>query len=241
MNGRASFSKDRPGICVPVSGRNASELALSIERAAGHSPDLLEWRFDGLEHQDAAAVKACSNLFKELAQGIYTVFTCRTSLEGGAGDPEDYGAVCLAAAGAGAFDAIDVEAHRDPETVKEIVEHAHALGMDVIASWHDFSGTPSTDELVENALLADRAGGDILKLAVMPDGADDVKVLKEAADRIQRLTDKRLIIIAMGEAGRVTRVSPREFGSCITFASAGKASAPGQIEIDELRRIMNGA
>lgn len=43
------------------------------------------------------------------------------------------------------------------------------------------------------------------------------------------------ITIAMGEAGRESRIYPGRFRSCATFATlAGKASAPGQVEAAEL-------
>ena len=45
--------------------------------------------------------------------------------------------------------------------------------------------------------------------------------------------------MAMGDLGKVTRVSGELFGSCLTFASVGRASAPGQIAVDELDRILN--
>ena len=40
-----------------------------------------------------------------------------------------------------------------------------------------------------------------------------------------------IITMAMGELGAVTRTAGALFGNAMTFASAGKASAPGQIDV----------
>jgi 3-dehydroquinate dehydratase len=43
----------------------------------------------------------------------------------------------------------------------------------------------------------------------------------------------------MGSMGRVTRLLGEFTGSSITFASIGKESAPGQMEINEVREILD--
>ena len=50
---------------------------------------------------------------------------------------------------------------------------------------------------------------------------------------------KPIISIAMGNMGRVTRLLGEFTGSAITFASIGKSSAPGQMEIDKVREILD--
>ena len=45
--------------------------------------------------------------------------------------------------------------------------------------------------------------------------------------------------MAMGPLGTVTRAAGALFGNAMTFASAGKASAPGQIDVHELKRILD--
>ena len=45
--------------------------------------------------------------------------------------------------------------------------------------------------------------------------------------------------MAMGELGAVTRTAGALFGNAMTFASAGKASAPGQIDVHALKRILD--
>ena len=47
-----------------------------------------------------------------------------------------------------------------------------------------------------------------------------------------------LITMSMGKLGMVSRISGELFGSCVTFAAGKKASAPGQIAMDDLKNIL---
>ena len=42
----------------------------------------------------------------------------------------------------------------------------------------------------------------------------------------------------MGDKGMISRISGEVFGSCLTFASGIKASAPGQVGIEDLHKSM---
>jgi shikimate dehydrogenase len=50
----------------------------------------------------------------------------------------------------------------------------------------------------------------------------------------RRHAGRRLVLIAMGEAGVVSRICPARFGSCWTYA--GAAVAPGQVTVDALHQ-----
>ena len=45
--------------------------------------------------------------------------------------------------------------------------------------------------------------------------------------------------MAMGNLGSISRIAGENFGSSVTFATIGAASAPGQFPIEELRMMMN--
>jgi 3-dehydroquinate dehydratase-1 len=44
--------------------------------------------------------------------------------------------------------------------------------------------------------------------------------------------------MAMGSLGKITRLSGELFGSVLTFGSVGTSSAPGQISVARLRKIL---
>ena len=47
-----------------------------------------------------------------------------------------------------------------------------------------------------------------------------------------------LIAIAMGTLGTATRICGEAMGSCLTFGTAGEASAPGQMDAKALRQAL---
>ena len=48
-----------------------------------------------------------------------------------------------------------------------------------------------------------------------------------------------IITMAMGSLGAITRAAGAVFGNAMTFGAAGKASAPGQIEVHTLKTILD--
>ena len=73
-------------------------------------------------------------------------------------------------------------------------------------------------------------GGDVVKLAVMPETGEDVlRLMAASLDMRERYADRPFVTMSMGPMGAVTRISGGLTGSAITFGTAGEASAPGQL------------
>ena len=71
-------------------------------------------------------------------------------------------------------------------------------------------------------------GGDVVKLAVMPETGEDVlRLMAASLDMRERYADRPFVTMSMGPMGAVTRISGGLTGSAITFGTAGEASAPG--------------
>ena len=105
----------------------------------------------------------------------------------------------------------------------------------LILSHHDFDETPLEFRETFDRLEASPAA--VLKAVfTAEDALDSCRVLAE----LRRLAgQRRVIALAMGEAGLLTRVLARKFGALLTFAAParGGESAPGQPTIAELREI----
>ncbi len=123
------------------------------------------------------------------------------------------------------------------EDAEKLVETAKKLRQ--VMSNHDFDKTPATSELERRLTLIKTFGADIAKIAVMPNSARDVLNLLLATDNMKYKLNCPLITMAMGDLGKVTRISGEVFGSCLTFGTVGNASAPGQIESTNLKGILN--
>jgi len=74
---------------------------------------------------------------------------------------------------------------------------------------------------------------------VMPKNSTDVLTLIEATNDMKvEFADRPIVTMSMGSLGMVSRISGGVFGSAMTFGSAKQASAPGQVPINELKRIL---
>jgi len=137
-------------------------------------------------------------------------------------------------------DLVDVEYRRDRAAVERIVAAAHARGVAVVASNHDFDATPPKDEIVARLREMQELGADICKIAVMPRSTADVLTLLDATRTMHEdHADRPLITMSMGGLGVVSRIAGQVFGSAATFGMVGTASAPGQVDAGELRSALD--
>lgn len=231
-----------PKICVPLTGTSKTQVCREAEAAKEAGADLVEWRadfYEGLKDQDQVIAAA-----KELSQVLGEVpllFTVRTEKEGGNSsmETEEYQELLKAVAASGAVDLFDVEALEEEEEKKTLIREIQERGGKVIASSHDFEKTDDWESLLERFSRLDKSGADILKMAVMPRSFEDVTRLMQVTNEETQRTEKPLIAMSMGNTGSISRIAGENFGSALTFATVGKASAPGQFPIKELRMMMD--
>ena len=230
-----------PKICVPLTAQTAEELFSQAEASVAAGADLVEWRADFFEElEQEVKTSETLELLSDIVGQVPLLFTIRTKKEGGNREisTDDYVNYNLLAARTGYADLVDVEAFGDEEEKKKLISEIRKLGVKVIASTHDFQKTDSRETLLSRFLEMDASGADILKMAVMPKDFEDVAAIMQATNEMTKLTDRPLISMAMGDTGSMSRISGENFGSCVTFGTVGKASAPGQFPIKELRMMM---
>lgn len=243
----------RPKICVPLIAAELSELEAKIKQFDENTFDLLEWRADFFKALDSeeAMLEAGAKLRSRFPK-LPLIFTIRTAEEGGEADicKEDYIRINHAAAASGLFDFVDVEWARGKECFDAIRVDKDCLNSirsdkeaceptRYILSNHDFKETPPASELIRRCISMDTYGGDILKIAMMPNSFEDVTALLSATAALKNgRVHKPLITISMGQMGVISRIAGEYFGSAITFGTNGEASAPGQIPAMELKRLL---
>jgi 3-dehydroquinate dehydratase-1 len=106
----------------------------------------------------------------------------------------------------------------------------------VIVSNHDFKATIPMEQIVQRYKDIIDTGADIAKIAMMPEDGSQVVDMMQAAKELQESGNETpLIVISMGELGVSTRTTGEMYGNCISFATAGIPSAPGQIDVEALR------
>ncbi len=230
-----------PKICVPVMGKDQREIVYSARSAMEQEPDMIEWRVDFLQRIEDT--EALCDVLKELRGCLGDtplLATFRTKREGGEQELsyDAYIHMYRAILESGMADAIDLELYFDSAAVSALIDAAHACGKKVILSNHDFQKTPPKNELVRRLEKMQELGGDIAKVAVMPQNNMDVLKLLEATDEAHRKLQGPVVTMSMGAIGAVSRLLGETFGSALTFGMAGQASAPGQIPVEDLRSIL---
>ena len=266
-----------PAVAVSLTGPSLAQARAQAHRAIDAGADVLELRVDLLEEAgtlaapeplDAAAAAArileCLRGLGEAiaADGVDAdaaapvLLTCRTAAEGGRARLDDASYVALLCSVLdGLADwaperrpaAIDVEVQRG--CLPQVCEQAHGLGIDVVASFHDFEATPAEEVLEEVLARMAREGADLAKIAVWATSADDVARLLGVCARATAGARERsglgvpVAAMSMGALGAVSRVAPA-FGTALTFAvvpdeqGQARASAPGQLPIQDVRRCL---
>ena len=145
----------------------------------------------------------------------------------------------IAAAKSGYTDLVDVEVFTGDEIVTRIIKEAHEAGVKVVASNHDFDKTPDKDDIVGRLRKMQELGADIPKIAVMPQSRKDVLTLLAATEEMYRAyADRPIITMSMAGTGVISRLCGEVFGSALTFGAAKKASAPGQMGVNDLNTVL---
>ena len=231
-----------PKICVPIVEQTKAEILRLAEDIREMPADLVEWRADWFV--DVHQGEAVKELLKELRDHIGNMpilFTFRTEAEGGEQSitEEEYVNLHKLAVDSGYVDLIDVEIFSMCKVADDIITYAKQAGVRVIGSNHDFLKTPKKEELIERLRKMQERGVDIPKIAVMPQSKEDVLTLLSATEEMaSNYADRPIITMSMGEKGVISRVSGELTGSAVTFGTAGKASAPGQIPTNELKVML---
>ena len=231
-----------PKICAPVVGRTREEILLQVKELLEAGPDLAEWRADWFEGaKDKGELREVLGLLRGELGEMPLLVTFRTKREGGEQEisAEDYEEFLREVLASGQADLVDVELFMGTELLERIVERAHEKGVKVAASSHDFEKTPNVGEMVDRLCRMQRAGADLLKIAVMPKDPGDVLTLLAATWQMRECyASQPVITMAMGGKGVISRMAGEIFGSALTFGSAGKASAPGQVKAEELKGVL---
>lgn len=234
----------RPKICVPLVASTVDGLLTAVDAIPAGAADLVELRIDHFDDVDDldAVDRAVRAVRERLPAELPLLFTFRSKPEGGQRDigPADYQRLVLRAAALDAVDAVDVEMFTELASLERIVNGSRGHGAVIVMSSHDFQHTPPADQLVARLHLQQDLGADVVKIAVMPEDARDVLTLLSVTEEYSSSpTARPAITMAMGPLGVVSRLAGETFGSCMTFGSAGAASAPGQVDAARLREALD--
>ncbi|MCU4369710.1 type I 3-dehydroquinate dehydratase [Acinetobacter courvalinii] len=227
---------------VPITAKTREQaIAQAKVIAANADADLAEFRIDLLNFaSDRKQVIALGHELKQILGTKPLIATIRTHNEGGqlTISDADYGKTYQAYLQQPFMDMLDVEMFRDHQIVKNTVKLAHVKKVLIVMSNHDFQKTPPESEIIKRLLKQDELGADILKIAVMPQNKQDVFTLMNATLKVSQQSKKPLLTMSMGKLGTISRIATANMGGSFSFGMIGEASAPGQIDVTQLKQFL---
>lgn len=217
----------RDRLCAVVAAGTAREALRDLARARREARTV-ELRLDWLA-SDAERKKFLAALGKRAPRGTTLIATCRRILGGGrlAGGAEAE-LYWLSQAREAGCQWCDLEV----ETLRELPGRSarcYPLPPRILLSFHDFERTP---RLPRRLAHAPQGEADAYKIAVRANGLrDGLRLLRLAR------ASRDLVAVPMGEVGLPARLLALREGSALAYAPVGRATAPGQVGIEEFRRL----
>jgi 3-dehydroquinate dehydratase / shikimate dehydrogenase len=222
-------------LCVSVCAETADELVGKIKRA-DKLADVIEVRFDCLNESEL--VREYSAIDRDVRQRLLQmqlehplISTFRPKTQGGSRK-------------------LTLEERRDfwnmgfdsgwADLEEDVLHFASNWLWDpVIASFHDLSGeTSRLNSVIPSFERLAIDGVDIVKIAVNADDITDSIPVWNLLEHAKSV-DKHIIPIAMGEAGKWTRILGLAHGAFLTYGAldSGDETAPGQLTAAELIEV----
>lgn len=231
------LSKNQFVTCIPLVTDNEKDLFCEIDEALAQKPDYLEWRRDYFMEDDYEQERKI--LRKIRSQNVGLIYTFRDVKEGGFRHVvnEDRWKHIANAVKSNAVSYIDLELNSEPEYFEAVKQVVKSGQNKLMLSYHNFDGTDSYDEILSILARMEEMGADVMKLALYARDKTDFQTAAAAGATYSLKTEKPMIMISMGEEGRLSRVLPEVMGGCLTFASGVRATAPGQLTLEDILKM----
>jgi len=223
----------RPGkLCVAIKASSPAELMNRAETASKEFK-FLELRLDSLS-KPANALPYVKQFLAE-HKDVTVIATCRRKAHGGSFDgPLASELDVLAKAAQCGCQIIDLEVESAEEAKFAQVARLRSAGAALLISFHDFTRTKGLEQAADRI---DAFKPDFVKVvSTARTLSDNLAVLRLIEDRS---ISSRVVGIAMGEEGLVSRVLGPRAGAAFTFASwsTETETAPGQVTAEALRDL----
>ena len=213
--------------CVSIGEKNPKKIKNLLKKALLKS-DFAEIRFDYLKKSDIPIV--LEDVKKSLSRCVCTL---RPKSEGGLfiGKEDERKLILRLIAEYNPF-LLDVEFNAIQKD-KKLASYLRKTKCKLLISWHDFKKTPNESQLKAKFNKMTKFS-DIVKIVTVANSVSD-------ASRLLSLysikSENKMIAFCMGEQGKFSRILCLHLGSPFTYVSLGKAIAPGQFSLREIKSL----
>lgn len=209
-------------ICIPVVGLTLESFLLQLKKAQNIT-DFIELRVDFIK-------KINTEMLNIIARHTYkkSILCCRAERDGGnfKGTLEEQNKILQIGNNLG-FNYLEIDLNL---ANKITIQNKKA---NFILSYHNFKKTPDFKELTTIAAYMRKFNPHVIKFAVMANNDTDVKTLFQLL--LTKKENENMIVLGMGQEGKITRLLTPLLGGYLTFASLDVKSAPGQINYDTMK------
>ena len=215
--------------CVSIAEKDPKKVKLVLKKALSKS-DYAEIRFDFLKKSDIPVV--LENIKKNLSRCVCTL---RPKSEGGrfVGKEDERKSILRLIAEYNPY-FLDVEFNTIQKD-RKLASYLKKTKCELLISWHDFKKTPSESKLKSRHAKM-RNFSDVVKIVTVAKNVSDVSRLLSLYSVKSK---NKTIAFCMGEQGKFSRILCLHLGSPFTYVSLGKAIAPGQFSLDEIKSLQN--
>ena len=213
--------------CVSIAEKTPKKLNSSLKKALKNS-DYAEIRFDFLKPSQIP--DALELVKKQLRKCVCTL---RPKNEGGIySDSEKERMSILKLISEYNPYLIDIE-YNTLKKNKNLLNYIKKTKTDILVSWHDFKKTPNESQLNKMYNLMKRFSKNV-KIVTTAKSTNDSSLVLSLYHEAKPVN---LIAFSMGDYGRISRILCLLLGSPFTYVSLGKAIAPGQFSLSEMKSI----
>ncbi len=213
--------------CVSIGEKNPKKVKSVLKKALSKS-DYAEIRFDFLKKSDIPIV--LEDIKKNLSRCVCTL---RPKSEGGlfVGKEDERKSILRLIAEYNPY-LLDVEFNTIQKD-KKLATYLKKSKSKLLISWHDFKKTPNESQL-RVKFNKMKKFSDVVKIVTVAKSVSD-------ASRLLSLysvkSKSKTIAFCMGEQGKFSRILCLHLGSPFTYVSLGKAIAPGQFSVNEIKSL----
>ncbi len=238
-------------ICIAIRVKSAKlgEIKTLLDKGIKKKPNFIELRFDYIDNVQSLSLKFVKDVLNIINHRIPVVFTFRNSLEGGQSNisqKERFKILKMFIEAKPEY--IDIEMSTPENFLYNFITLASQNGVDLILSYHNFEKTNDLEEIITFITNFN----DKLDQNVTLKSEIDLKIVYKAIFTAQTFKDnliplklckyfanfpRKLISFCMGTTGIFSRIMCVIVGSLLTYASIEEKTAPGQINIDDMREI----
>jgi 3-dehydroquinate dehydratase-1 len=209
--------------CLTVTGSNIQEFLENLQKIQKKDSDLIELRCDYIQDFKILDIQKIKETLQKPA-----IFTFRKTKDGGnfEGSLETWKQVLEIASMAG-FKYLDIE-FPSARYINLTKKHPETK---IITSYHNFNHTNGYRDLRKIQKRMRGIKPDLMKFATFVKTEKDIKNLIRLL--VSAKKDDKMIVIGMGDLGKITRIIAPILGSKINFLTGNESTAKGQLKLED--------